>query len=257
VLSIANAWLEGKINDLTDNPAFLKSTERAAVTSAEMRAIEDRAAAIGISKLLMMENAGSNVARFIVEHFAEGAQHKTISDESRFRIVFIAGTGNNGGDALVAARHLNYWSHQFAITLFLIGTEENLRSEEAACNWRILKNSSKFPISEISSAEQVHELEDEFSKAQATVIALFGTGFKGTPRSPQKEIIELINSYDNLMKISVDVPSGLDSDTGDFTTAVRSEFTITMHSPKVGMIKSESAKQLCGKILVANIGIPF
>ncbi len=54
----------------------------------------------------------------------------------------------------------------------------------------------------------------------------------------------------------MDIPSGLDADSGSYEAAIVSDYTITMHAPKTGMLSSSSARQICGKILVANIGIP-
>ena len=94
------------------------------------------------------------------------------------------------------------------------------------------------------------------NRADVVVIGIFGTGFRGESHGLQRHAIELINEKSDSIKISVDIPSGLEADSGLASTVVLSDYTITMHSPKVGMFKGEKARQSCGRILIANIGIP-
>lgn len=214
-----------------------------AISSKEMTTREDAGVGLGISKLLMMENAGSAISHFIVESFG-----------NNLNVLVVAGTGNNGGDAFVAARHLAF-RKDFRITLALIGKETDIRQQEALTNWNILKRIQTVNVLEIDIVEKIGMLEVEASKCDVIIGAIFGTGFRGSPRVLQAKVIELVNTS-KAPKVSVDIPSGMEADSGDFETAVKSDYTITMDSPKIGMFASEKSRKTCGEILVANIGLP-
>ncbi len=226
--------------------SYFSVDERKALSTAEMHDREELGVSLGISKLNMMENAGSNIARFIVEKFARS--------DSKVRVLLLAGTGNNGGDVFVAARHLSYWTDKFEPSLILVGGED-IPAKEASDNWRILKSIPKIKILVVDSVQKINLVSEMVGRSELVAVGIFGTGFKGKPRELQNEIIRLVNSSNNI-KISVDIPSGMNADTGFFETAVRSDYTITMDSPKLGMTVNESAKKICGEILVANIGLP-
>jgi hydroxyethylthiazole kinase-like uncharacterized protein yjeF len=234
------------------NCGFLDAQDVVAVSSQEMRAIEEIAAKKGVSKLSMMENAGANVANFILESF----ENRPKKDSNKFRVVLVAGTGNNGGDVFVAARHLAFWKNNLIISLFLIGEEENIKAFEADVNWKILKKFDQIDRIILDSEEKFSILDQELSSADVIAVGIFGTGFRGKPKELQKKVIEKINKLEKVDVISVDIPSGLDADTGSYETVVKSDYTITMHAPKTGML-SQLGLQICGQILVANIGIPL
>jgi len=222
-----------------------------ALTTEEMRAAEQFGVELGISKLCMMENAGASIARFLLDLVVSDPILRT----SKVRIVLLAGTGNNGGDVFVTARHLAFWNRNFQVSLFLVGEVENIRAEEAASNWNITKKCKSVRTSILSSEERISDLTKELLSADVIVVGIFGTGFKGMPRLLQRRVIESINAIEKAVIVSIDVPSGLDADTGSYDVAVVSDYTVTMHAPKVGML-SESGRKICGGILVANIGIP-
>lgn len=218
-----------------------------------MREIEDRGEAIGISKLLMMENAGSSLARFIFQNVGHFVRKR---EGRKLQVLFVAGTGNNGGDGFVAARHLTYWNDVLDISLVLLGRSEDVSAKEANLNLQILSRIGGIEMIEISSESMIGSITKLLDVADVVVVGIFGTGFKGEPRPLQKAVIETINKNAGATKISVDLPSGLEADSGKSKTAVRSDVTITMHAPKVGMFASKTSKGLCGRILIANIGVP-
>src|SRR5487761_1737233 len=111
--------------------------KRKAVSSSEMKKLEEKGEKLGISKMMMMENAGAAIARYTYEHFEDWDSAKRSG--RRLKITVVAGTGNNGGDAFVAARHLLYWKRKFRVSLILIGDEEKIQSLEARSNWEILR----------------------------------------------------------------------------------------------------------------------
>jgi hydroxyethylthiazole kinase-like uncharacterized protein yjeF len=231
---------------MVQSNGLLSAADMPALSTAQMRQKEDDGVSIGVSKLMMMENAGNAVARFVFDLFSQR--------QSKPRICLVAGTGNNGGDVFVAARHLSYWSDRFDVELILIGKEFEIRAEEASTNWRILKNTKSVTLKEISAVEEMPDFNSSLAKADLLVVGIFGTGFKGEPRELQKQVIQTINSY-AVKKVSVDLPSGMEADSGEHRFAVRSDYTISMHAPKLGMLK-EDTKQICGQVLVANIGLP-
>ena len=224
------------------NCGLLTLTERVPIDVEQMRQRENEGVEMGISRLVMMENAGSSIASFVAEKFK--ACH----------VLIVAGTGNNGGDAFVVARHLSYWN-KFRVMVALIGNESSIHMEEALKNWKILKEIGKISCAEIASNDDLVILESYLKRADVVISAIFGTGFKGKPRSLQEAVIFRINST-NATTISVDLPSGMEADTGNCEIAVSSDYTITMDSPKKGMLASKEALEICGEILVANIGVP-
>jgi len=235
-----------------DTSGLLESDEVMALTVAEMKIIEDRGEEMGISRLVMMENAGAKIADFIFQN--RGRFNPNLKSE-KTKVLFVAGIGNNGGDTFVAARHLLYWKESFDVTVLLIGDPREVRAIEAKTNYRILE---KIPAGGLVLTNEDHFGDTSIKlveRSHIIVIGIFGTGFRGEPRPLQKEIIQAINNNSGAIKISVDVPSGLEADTGDFVVAAKSDYTITMHAPKLGMMKSQKAKDLCGRILVTNIGV--
>lgn len=228
------------------------------VTIDEMRELENRAEQIGISKLLLMENAGSAVARF-VGGVVLNSRVQIKSKGSKINVLAVAGTGNNGGDVFVASRHLAYWD-SINVTLVLIGRNSVIRTEEAIRNWKILENIPKITKIEIADPSEVHSSLSEFiSESNIVIVGVFGTGFRGKPRELQLSAINEINSRKkgSCFCVSVDLPSGMEADTGDCVYSVMSDATVTMHAPKVGMQLTENSRLACGELVIANIGIPF
>ncbi len=226
------------------------------VSSAQMKAIEDDAVKLGVSKLMMMENAGSAVAKYLVDSMSE---NKFAFSANPLRVLAVCGTGNNGGDVFVAVRHLSYYGKLVEVNLALVGKPEDIRTSEAITNWEIIQNLKQIRKIEISDLNSVRsEFQTLVSSSQILIVGIFGTGFHGEPRALQKEVIDVINRRDKKESfcISVDLPSGMESDTGISSYAVFSDATVTMHAPKTGMVKSEDAKIHCGEAIIANIGIP-
>ncbi|ALV63804.1 NAD(P)HX epimerase / NAD(P)HX dehydratase [Thermococcus sp. 2319x1] len=167
---------------------------------------------LGISPLQLMENAGAGVARAIEEKFGRG-----------LKIAVFSGTGNNGGDGFVVARHLSFENN---VTLFLIGDEAKIRSEEAKQNWKILKKLDFITIKVINDSSQIRELSLE--GFDVIVDALLGAGTKGEPKEPIRSAIEKINEYAGRAKIvSVDLPSGYPSG-----VHVKCDFAVTFQWDK-------------------------
>jgi len=206
-----------------------------AVTAREMRAIEMNAEYLGVSKLQLMENAGRTVGEAVKERFGP-----------KTKVLIACGLGGNGGDGFVAARHLA--GQGYPVSVILLGRPENIRSEEARVNWISLTNMTEsIKITEIYDSSEIQPL-----KAQVIVDALTGTGLRGALSSPYKQMVGAINDAE-VFKMAVDIPSGLDSDSGEAKgEVVQADLTLTFHKPKIGLKDAESL----GQLQVCPIGIP-
>ena len=211
------------------------------ITPDEMRAIEERAERLGVSRLLLMENAGKAVADFIAR-----------MDPAGMKVVVVAGTGNNGGDGFVVARHMA--AYESLVKVFLLGNDEDVKTAEASHNLGVIREMKQsVELFRLSDVSFIDKLEQALSEADVIVDAIFGTGIKGQLREPHASVIEMINSS-RAFKVAVDVPSGLDPLTGEVCgRAVKADATITFHRAKKGLFVR---KDLIGELLVANIGIP-
>jgi NAD(P)H-hydrate epimerase len=213
------------------------------VTVAQMKAIEERAESIGISRILMMENAGHGIAHFIESRFGplKGKE-----------VVVVCGSGNNGGDGLATARHISTWGAKPIIVLTTKPSE--IKTSEASQNWKIINSLTKtFEVKVCDSTERTAGVSSIFSKATLLIDAIFGTGVKGKIREPQRTLIQLANSS-LCPRIAIDVPSGLDPDTGEVADfCIKADVTLTLHKMKPGLLRR---KDLCGEIVVLEIGIP-
>lgn len=176
----------------------------------------------GIAESRLMENAGLRVAEFIRQKI--DGRHVTL----------YAGEGNNGGDALVAARRLHLWNYEVEVVL-ASGDLSGLAGEEL----EILENLD-VEINKRSSKK-------DFGVA---IDGLLGYGIVGEPRPPYESMIKEINRNDTV--VSVDIPTGVDPDTGEKPGAfVKPDYTVTLGMPFKGMKKENS-----GGIWVADISVP-
>jgi NAD(P)H-hydrate epimerase len=201
----------------------------------QMYQIENKGHDMGFLKKFMMENAGAAAVRRLVE--------KTGSVDLKNIIIFV-GLGNNGGDGLVMARHLA--GHGAKVTVMLLGTSEKIKTEESNWNWSILE---KMPSVKLMSNSSI----DFDFKPDILVDAILGTGITGEIREPYASAINYINET-KCYKFAVDVPSGLDPQTGDTANIfTKCDMTVTFHKMKQGIPKR---KDLTGELFAEKIGIP-
>lgn len=201
------------------------------ISVVEMKVAEINSAMWGVPTLILMENAGAAVARAVNE----------ILEGKKANIAIVAGSGGKAGDSFVAARHLVNEGHKVKVYLL----SKKLRHPDTQVNFRILKELENVEILE-------YKPESTFTE-EVIIDGILGTGIKGAPRGLAVKAIESIN-YSKGIKIAIDVPSGVDPETGEVLgVAVRANVTVTMHSIKPGLLL---AKDYVGKIIVANIGIP-
>ena len=201
----------------------------------DMYKIENKGHEMGFLKKFMMENAGAAAVRRLIE--------KTGSADSKNIVIFV-GLGNNGGDGLVMARHLA--GHGAKVTVMLLGTPDKIKTEESNWNWSILE---KMPSVKLMSNSSI----DFDFKPDILVDAILGTGITGEIREPYASAINYINETE-CYKFAVDVPSGLDPQTGDTANIVtKCDMTVTFHKMKQGIPKR---KDLTGELFAEKIGIP-
>jgi len=203
------------------------------ITASEMRRVDANCSDLGLLPIQLMENAGASVARAIRAQFPEGTE---------IRIVVLAGTGNNGGDGFVAARHLLDYNPE----ILLLGRARDIATEESRRNWEILEN-LRADLREIRDSSELSELEPD---ADIVIDAMLGTGVRGSIREPVASAIDLINASSAFV-LSIDVPSGFNPD--NFEKVVHADLTITNHRMKEGLSRRPEAT---GEIEVADIGIP-
>jgi len=202
-----------------------------------MMQIEENGHQMGFSRKFMMENAGAAATKRLVVK---------LGDVKSKNVLVFAGLGNNGGDGLVIARHLAGYGS--CVTVFLLGESNNIRSEECSWNWNLLKKMKSVKLLTDVNLEHLNNLEFDI-----IIDGILGTGISGEIREPQASAITFINKS-NAFKLAVDVPSGIDPDTGNKNSPhVIAGMTITFHRMKVGMPKRTD---VCGEIFVEKIGIP-
>ncbi|MBI3910239.1 MAG: NAD(P)H-hydrate dehydratase [Armatimonadetes bacterium] len=207
-----------------------------ACTAAEMRDIDRRATAeYGIPSLMLMENAGRAVAEVVRERLPRRDA----------RVAVVCGRGNNGGDGFVAARHL--WNEGRPVTVWLTVEAERVQGD-ALVNLEIVRRLG-MPL-QICPHAAPAQLE-----ADLVVDALYGTGLKGEIRGVGAEFITAIEKA-GAPVVAVDIPSGLDADTGTWANAcVRAEVTVTFGLPKVGLLVWPGRGRV-GDLRVADISLP-
>jgi hydroxyethylthiazole kinase-like uncharacterized protein yjeF len=137
----------------------------------------------------------------------------------------------------------------FKVSVILAGKGKDIRHEATLKNWYILQSlRESIPIQEVTDSFAIPKMD-----AEIVVDALLGTGTKGKLKSPITQIVEYINTL-NASKIAVDVPTGIDSDTGEVLgNAVKANVTVTFYKAKTGL---HNAKKYVGELVVKDIGLP-
>lgn len=192
-----------------------------------------------IPSLVLMENA----ARGIVEHLMP------MRDPSD-RIVILCGPGNNGGDGLAAARQLAALGINSQVISFTAGKS---LSADAQANFDMLA-SCRVPVHSTQSVQSVLDLLDSLSETDWILDCLLGTGVRGTVRAPFDALIRGVNASAARV-LAVDVPSGMDCDTGHASLCVVADDTVTFVAAKVGF-GVPGALRYTGSVTVKHIGIP-
>lgn len=209
------------------------------VTTQKMRDIDRFSIEkLQIPSMVLMESAALKVL-------------KNIDTDNITAFTIVCGNGNNGGDGLALARHLIVLNKK--VHVFIIGSEEKM-SKDCKNNYMILKNMC-IDINFIENSQDIEILKKSLLISEVVIDAIFGTGLSREIKGIYKEVILLIN--DRATKIiSIDTPSGLNSDTGEVLGAcINANKTVSFQFYKKGFLNYESSKYI-GDIIIENIGIP-
>ncbi len=208
---------------------------RAKTRLLDSRAMEE----YGLAGVVLMENAGRGVADTLCRLGIGGP------------VVICCGKGNNAGDGFVIARHLDRRGYDVRVLLW--ARPEQL-SGDAAVNFRILEKTG-VPIETFSADDDLSRLQKQLDEAAWIVEALLGTGARGEPRPPLDTVIDRINAAD-AAKLAVDLPSGLDCDTGQAAGhTIRADHTCTFVAAKPGFFLRDAA-HYTGRLHILDIGVP-
>ncbi len=213
------------------------------LTADQMRSIDRTTIEeIGLPGAVLMENAGSRIAAEIAARFP---------DFARRTIVIVAGKGNNGGDGLVAARHLRNRGAEPVV--LLLAPKSELKGD-AALNQAAAEKSG---VEVVDASTELCWKKQAMTLAHASIIvdAVFGTGLQKPAEGLYARAIEDMNKARGF-RLAVDIPSGLSSDSFEIAgPAVRADLTVTLAAPKIAHVFAP-ASDLVGELVVADIGIP-
>ncbi len=217
-------------------PGFIKEPQVLRIE--DIRSYEINNVSNGIPLLLLMENAGRAVADAI---------ECKIGDLKNKKIIVYAGKGGNGGDALVASKHLALRGAD--VTIYLLYDYNLVEHQDTLVNLKSLINSKMIKIVHFDDPSQ-YKPQD----ADVLIDGILGIGVKGKLREPIASALKAFNSSTGL-RVAIDVPTGIDPETGFIAEgSAIVDLTITMHSLKPGLLKEE-VKHYAGEILVAEIGL--
>lgn len=205
------------------------------VSVSEMQELDRRAIeGFGIPSIILMENAGRSVSSIAIDMLGCASEKK---------VAVFCGIGNNGGDGFVVSRYLA--GQRVAVSVYIIGEKARVKND-AGINLNILEKMD-IKIQEISSPVTLH--------ADLIIDAIFGIGLNGKVKEPQMSIITDLNKRDCPI-LSIDVPSGLDADSGEVSgEAIKAKKTVTMQFPKKGFYINKGPEHV-GEVVTVDIGIP-
>lgn len=241
---------------------------------------------LGLSKLCLMENAGKCLSD-------EVAKISTFTFSKPVKIAIFTGSGGNAGDGFVAARHL--LNRGFEVEILTLASKNEIKSDNAKTNFEILENMtnhfSRIGITSFDEMNSVDDYIDDYvwgypgeldninnniegnsnsnsndngndissslnSFSEYIIIdAILGTGIKGKLKKKVRKAVKRINKS-NALKVSVDVPSGMDPTTGDISDiAVKAHYTVCFHKTKSGV--KIAGEENTGGLVICDIGIPI
>jgi NAD(P)H-hydrate epimerase len=220
----------------------MPSYDQIALTRAQVREVDRKAIEeYEVPGVVLMENAGRNATQLISGWLPKGGS-----------VAIVCGRGNNGGDGFVIARHLHNAGVDVAL---LMACDPQRLTGDAATNARIAEKMS-LPFVPFQTEAEIAQARAHLGRAAIIVDGVLGTGFSGDVRSPLDQVIHAINAAKADRVVAIDVPSGLDCDTGRPSNAtVVAHETITFVARKAGF-QAEGASAYTGNVHVADIGAP-
>ena len=213
------------------------------VTCGQMKILERRADASGLSSYQMMENAGTSAFEIICSKY-----NSSINDT---KVLLFCGKGNNGGDGFVVARKLL----EAGASASLVLVDGKPASKDAITNFQLIED--KLPIIDMTVTES--PFMDIPGRQDILIDAIYGTGFHGKLRPNALKAAAFINQFKKKSLIcSLDIPSGLSGDATNFSqidaNAVEADITITFHNKKPIHLQP-FARPYCGETAIVDIGI--
>ncbi len=213
------------------------------VTVEQMIELERRSTEVGAPPAVLMESAGLAVAN---------SARELLGNVIGRSILVLVGPGNNGGDGLVAARHLHDWGARVYLFLFKRKTQDDKNfalGMERGIAW-----------TDVTTDQDLSILDEVLLSADMVIDALFGTGkvrpLEGTIKQMLEGVSAAKTSRPGLKILAIDLPSGLDADSGAIDPAsLSADLTVTLGYPKIGLLRFPGAAKL-GQLVIADIGIP-
>jgi NAD(P)H-hydrate epimerase len=208
-----------------------------------MRAVETSAQEeLGIPSIIMMENAAIKTLAHCLDY---------LKDKPGAKALIIAGPGANGGDGLALARHLSLSGVDTSVKF--VGDISTVRGD-ALLNLEIARKLG-ISIETTQKSDNITDVPYDIQSCDLIVDALFGTGLSRKVEGSFEYIIDMVNTYAKHV-ISIDIPSGINADTGQVLgIAVKADLTVTMAYPKIGLLLHPGAAY-AGRIAVADISVP-
>ena len=205
---------------------------------------------LGLSRLCLMENAGKSISD-------EVATLATFKFSYPVKILIFTGSGGNGGDGFVAARHL--LNRGFEVEVYALNSQAEIKSDDALANFNILLNMaprvSRLSVNFIKDSSDLDNLKIDSNDSYIILDCLLGTGIKGKLRSKVRRAVELMNELKGI-RVAIDVPSGLNPLTGEISDiAVAADYTVCFHKVKTGV--RIAGEEDVGGIITCDIGIPL
>jgi NAD(P)H-hydrate epimerase len=212
------------------------------ITTLEMSITDVNSEYLGVNRFILMENAGRGLAELVWEVF--NSVNKPLD------IVIFAGKGGNGGDGMVAARHL---SRNLPIRLYLMGSQKDITKRSTLQNWKILQNMPESVI--LSELKQTEDVRSLVIDSNALIVdCILGTGIKGIIREPLATLVQSIMRWQEkgAIVISADTPTGVDPNSGDKSNVfLTPQYSGIFHKQKQGLSSNNA-----GEIRVIPIGVP-
>lgn len=221
----------------------MKSIRRSeAISTAQMVALERQSKVqFGVDSLILMENAGRSIAQHILR----------LPSFKNSCAIILSGPGNNGGDALVAARHLYLAGRKVEVHSYPVKNKNKKLKTNLTYNTHIIKKMKLTQTVNLPGSQLTRKLKDN----TFVIDGLFGTGLRRCIESPLDDIIYRVN-HSNKMVYSIDIPSGIHSDDGmSMGCHILATYTGSLGYVKQGLIKGDGKKAV-GNIVVLPIGLP-
>lgn len=206
------------------------------IGSDRMAAVDRNAEALGVPRKQLMESSGNALAREVANTADPGDT-----------VTIVAGRGNNGGDAFVAARFLS----EYDVLTILLGRPESIGTDIARENWDALQ-AANLPTKTVTDSNELTSgaAAGAIDEGDVLVDAMLGTGIAGELREPEATAVQRMNETQAPI-VAVDVPTGVDPDSGERVgVAIEAEQVVTFHDMKPGLDSIDAT------VTVADIGIP-